>query len=106
MKMFLDAIRGIVISFKTEKNLKIMLVMGILAIIVGGILNLDMDIILLIVCFVLSGELINTSIERLCDLVHPDESEKVKTIKDIAAGASLINVIISILIGIYLLVDR
>ena len=39
---------------------------------------------------VLAAELVNTIVERLVDLVHPDHSESVRAIKDVSAGVVLI----------------
>jgi len=102
MKMFLNALRGVVISLRNERNLRIHVLLAIIAIVFGITLHLNMGIILLIIGSVLSSEMLNTSIESMCDLIHPDESEDVRDIKDIAAGAVLINVIISVLVGVYL----
>ena len=99
MKMFRDAIRGFIIVFKNEKNIKIHSFLAVVAIIAGIVLQLNMGLILLIIGSVLSTEMLNTSIESLCDLVHPDESDRVRNIKDIAAGAVLINAVISLLVG-------
>ena len=37
--------------------------------------------------FVMSGEMFNTAIERMCDLIQPERDERVRIIKDIAAAA-------------------
>jgi len=44
--------------------------------------------------------MVNTAIEKLCDRVHPSYHESIGTVKDIAAGASLMFIIISLCIGI------
>jgi diacylglycerol kinase (ATP) len=36
---------------------------------------------------VMGFEMLNTAFETLCDLVHPSYNEKVKVVKDVAAGA-------------------
>ena len=102
MKMFLNALRGIVISLRNERNIRIHTLLAVVAIVFGIIFNLNMGIVLLLIGSVLSSEMLNTSIESMCDLIHPDESEDVKNIKDIAAGAVLVNATISVLIGLYL----
>lgn len=43
---------------------------------------------------VLIAEMFNSSIEALCDFVEPKENEKIKVIKDIAAAAAGISILI------------
>ena len=49
---------------------------------------------------VLSLEAINTSIEKFADFMHPDQSEKIKIVKDIAAGATVIAVVTAVIVGL------
>jgi undecaprenol kinase/diacylglycerol kinase (ATP) len=39
---------------------------------------------------VISFELINTAIEELCNMIHPEQHPLIKKIKDISAGAVLL----------------
>ncbi|MCX6722618.1 MAG: diacylglycerol kinase [Candidatus Staskawiczbacteria bacterium] len=48
---------------------------------------------------VLSLELINSQIEKFLDIIQPEHHPRVKIIKDFSAGAVLISVIGSIIIG-------
>lgn len=101
--MFLVALRGIVISLRSERNLRIHALLAAIVIVIAIGLQLNMGIILLVISSVLSSEMLNTCVESICDFVHPDENEKIKNIKDIAAGAVLINVVMSVLVGVYLI---
>lgn len=57
--------------------------------------------IILLTCFaVLSAEILNTAIEKVCDMVQPEYDERVKFIKDISAGAVLILAIAAVFVGI------
>jgi diacylglycerol kinase len=49
---------------------------------------------------VLSLELINSQVERILDLVQPEDHPRVKTIKDFSASAVLLSVIGSVVVGI------
>jgi len=106
MKMFRDAIRGMWLSIRIERNIRIHTLLASVAIIIGAHLRLNMGIILLVISSVLSSEMLNTCIEAICDLVHPDKSDAIRNIKDIAAGAVLINVIVSVLVGVYLILNQ
>ncbi|MEZ5446829.1 MAG: diacylglycerol kinase [Gammaproteobacteria bacterium] len=47
----------------------------------------DFLVIAVATAMVLSAEMMNTAIEALCDFVEPRHSEKIRIVKDIAAGA-------------------
>ena len=49
---------------------------------------LDASIIVLATAFMLSAEMFNTSIESVCDFIHPEFHDKIGIIKDIAAAAT------------------
>ncbi len=104
--MFRDALRGIVLGARTERNIRVQLLLATVVIVVGVLLQLNIGIILLVISSVLSSEMLNTCVEAICDLVHPGKSEEIKNIKDIAAGAVLINVVMSVLVGVYLILNE
>ena len=85
------AARGLLGSFGREPNLTIQLLVGVTSIALSvyfdqvGFVWLH----LVFLALVISLELVNTAFENLCDLVHPDHSDLVKSIKDSAAGAVL-----------------
>ncbi len=106
MKMFRDAFRGIVLGVRIERNIRVQALLATVAIVIGVLLQLNVGIILLVISSVLSSEMLNTCVEAICDLVHPDKSEKIKNIKDIAAGAVLINVVMSVLVGVCLILSE
>lgn len=58
------------------------------------------------IVLVFAAELFNTAIEKLCDVVHPDYSEKIKAIKDLAAGAVLVCAVGAVVIGGIILMSK
>ncbi|MDF2454344.1 MAG: diacylglycerol kinase [Cytophagaceae bacterium] len=99
------SINGLRHAVKTERNFKIQVVCGISILLLGieaKLSKTEWCILFLTVGFVLCMELINTCIEKTMDLVHPQYSEKVKVIKDIAAGMVLLSALVSVAIGIVL----
>jgi diacylglycerol kinase (ATP) len=58
------------------------------------------------IALVLSLELINTSIEKTIDLLHPDFNERAGEIKDMAAAAVLVAAIISVIIGLIIFIPK
>lgn len=55
--------------------------------------------VLICIAMVMGTELINTSVESICDALHPGYSEKIGAAKDLAAGAVLGCAVISAVIG-------
>lgn len=106
---FKYAFRGIAEGFKGQWNIKIHFLFALAAIALSYYLELRTSrfcIILLCCGAVISIELINTAIEKLCDLVEPNKNEKVRVIKDISAGAVLIVSIVSLIIGLIIFVPK
>ena len=106
---FKYAIEGFVSSFKTERNMKIHIFVMILVIIAGVILKINKyEWIACILCFaiVISGELFNTAIETVVDMVMPYKNDKAKIAKDIAAGAVLTLAIGAAVIGVIIFVPK
>ena len=55
---------------------------------------------------VIVAEAANTSIEYLCDFIHPNYNKKIGFIKDIAAGISFLAAIFSIIIGLIIYIPK
>lgn len=102
LKKFAFAGRGICYVLKKEAHMRIHLTAAVIVIAIGLFFQLtQFEWIALIGCigFVIFAEIVNTSIEKIVDLIHPEWHERAGIIKDIAAGAVLIASLISIIIG-------
>ena len=89
-KSFLFAIQGFRTAVVTERNIKVMLAVGALAVVAGIVLQIDLlswAIILLCCAVVIMAELFNTAIETVVDLVSPEFHPLAGRAKDIAAAA-------------------
>ena len=89
-KSFLFAIQGFRTAVVTERNIKVMLDVGALAVVAGIVLQIDLlswAIILLCCAVVIMAELFNTAIETVVDLVSPEFHPLAGRAKDIAAAA-------------------
>ncbi len=99
---------GISYSFKTQRNFRIHITVGALAIALSVFLHLqaiEIAIIGITSGLVLALELLNTAIESLVDLtVKQTYHDLAKIAKDCAAGAVLISALVAVLVaGILLL---
>ncbi len=99
------ALEGIAYVLKTQLNARIHAAFTLAVFLLAGILKLsrlEWMILLLTVGLVWAAEIFNTAIEVAVDVASPDYDPKAKIIKDISAGAVLVSVIISILVGLLL----
>ncbi|MGL4759026.1 MAG: diacylglycerol kinase [Patescibacteria group bacterium] len=89
---FKCAIKGAIFGITTEPSSRIQISIGIFFIILNSFYQRwDFLIFHAIYCIVvLSQEVMNTSIEYLCDMISLEKSEKIMRIKDLAAGSVFI----------------
>jgi len=108
-KAFYYAFKGLQNFFFRERNGKIQLVIGCITVIIAFILqisSIEWIIILLCIGLVLSLEMLNSAIEKLCDLVHRDFHPVIKVIKDVSAASVLWASIISTVIGCIIFIPK
>lgn len=106
---FKYAFEGLKVSFKSERNMKIHIAVMFVVILMGILLNISiLEWILCIILFsiVISGELFNTAIETIVDMVMPYKNEKAKIVKDVSAGAVLILAIGAAIIGLIIFIPK
>ena len=101
--------QGLNSSFKSERNMKIHIIIMALVIVAGVVLKINKyEWIICIICFalVIGGELFNTSIETIVDMVMPYKNEKAKIAKDISASGVLVLAIGSAMVGLIIFVPK
>lgn len=103
------AIDGIQYTIDNERNFRIELIFAIIVTIMSYVLNvsiLEWTILILTIGIVLALEMVNTSIERVVDLVTKDYLPLAKYAKDVSAGAVLIMSMFSVAIGILIFLPK
>lgn len=106
---FKYALNGLKIILETQHNFMIHLIAAILVTAAGlffHVSNIEWIIIIITIAIVLCIEAINTSIEKLTDLVSPDYDEQAGKVKDIAAAAVLIAAIASVIVGVIIFLPK
>ncbi|MDP4212008.1 MAG: diacylglycerol kinase family protein [Bacteroidota bacterium] len=101
-RSFVNAFSGLIYFFRHESNGRIQTVVGICTLLLAGWFHIKASewiVILICIGLVLSLEMLNSALEKLCDLVQPDFHPRIKIIKDVAAGAVLWISLISAAIG-------
>jgi diacylglycerol kinase len=102
IESFNFAFNGLWSLLKYEHNSRIHFIAAIGAIsmvYIFKINSLEWCLIILLIGIVFLTELLNSSLETLCNIVRPEWDEGVRRVKDYAAAAVLVSTIISIVIG-------
>lgn len=97
------AFSGIAYAFRTERHMKVHAAAAVAAAALGFAFSISLAewaVIVLAVTIVVTAEIVNTAIERAVDLASPDLHPAAKLAKDAAAGAVLVAVIGSLVIGL------
>ncbi len=63
----------------------------------------EMACLLLAIGMVMSAELLNTAVEKLCDFNQKSQNRYIRVIKDMAAGAVLLAAVAALLVGVVIL---
>lgn len=101
-RSFRYAFRGLTRLIRTEQNARVHFFITILvglAVYAFGLSRLEAVLVFFAVVLVFAIEIINTAIEKLLDLVHPDSHSQIAYIKDALAGAVLIAAVIAAVVG-------
>ena len=99
---FKNAFRGIIICLKSERNMRIHAAVAVYVIIAAAAAKIsafEWLAVILCVGLVIMAEMLNTALEKLCDVVEKKYSKEIGAIKDIAAGAVLALAAASAVVG-------
>lgn len=109
IRSFGYALAGVSYCYKKEMNFRIHIFFAVATIITAAMLTVSLlDWIIITGCtgMVISLEMINTAIEKLCDIVSAERRPQIKVIKDISAGAVLMAAFGSACIGIIIFLPK
>ena len=99
---FRNAWNGILYGFKSEIHFRFHVSAAFIAITLAvffKITRIEWMIVFLCIAAVLSSELINTSVERICDRITKDRDPLIGNAKDLAGGSVLIISAAALIIG-------
>lgn len=109
LRSFRYAFRGVWILVRTEHSIIVQLGVALLMTFAGFWLNIssiEWIAQILAIGMVLVTESLNTAIEKMCDFVHPEFSDRIGRIKDIAAGGVIFAAITAIAIGLVIYLPK
>lgn len=103
VRSFKFAFEGFAQGIKTETNWKIGLVEAVGAVLAGIYFHLtrgEWMVVIIMISLVLASELFNSAIETIVDSFTPDSHPGAKIAKDFAAGAVVLVIIASAIVGV------
>jgi diacylglycerol kinase (ATP) len=109
IRSFGFAITGIRTFIQREHNARIHLVATITVIVAAILFRVtvaEAGALTIVVALVWITEILNTCIERMADLITPEQHPQIKFIKDIAAAAVLIAAITAVVTGLLIFIPK
>lgn len=104
---FVFALHGLQFTFVNERNFRIEMIAATAACIAAYMLQIsaiEWLVVVINIGVVISAELINTAIEKLCDVVTKEKNPSIRVIKDVAAGAVLVAAFVAFICGLIIFV--
>jgi diacylglycerol kinase len=105
-RSFAHAFQGLWFVIRTQRNMRVHLAAAAAVVAVGLWLGLDRlrwSILAVTIGGVLVGELLNTAVEALVDLLSPQFHEQARVAKDVSAGAVLLLGLTAMVVGLLIL---
>jgi diacylglycerol kinase len=105
-RSFAHAFQGLWFVIRTQRNMRVHLAAAAAVVAVGLWLGLDRlrwSILAVTIGGVLVGELLNTAVEALVDLLSPQFHERARVAKDVSAGAVLLLGLTAMVVGLLIL---
>ena len=109
LKSLKFALKGAIKLISTEHSVMVQFSLSIALIIAGFYFNISTTEWMfqtLAIGMVLSIEGLNTAVEKVADFIHPDYSQRIGFIKDIAAGAVFFAAMAAITIGLIIYLPK
>ena len=103
---FRYAFEGLAYVVRAERNARLHLAVSLVIVTLGAWLRLsriEWVLIIMAIALVFAGEMLNTVVELVIDLVAPSHNSLAKHAKDVAAGAILIAAIAAATTGLIIL---
>jgi diacylglycerol kinase (ATP) len=104
---FKNAIAGIIWAITTQPNFRVHITLAVLAVASGlyfRITRLEMLVIVFTIILGMTGEMINTAIESMTDLITREYRQEAKIAKDVSAGMMLTIAIGAVAVASYIFV--
>jgi len=109
IRAFFCAFNGWSLFLKEGVHPKIHLFAAVAVIILGfsfKITGVEWLFIIIAITLVMAAEMMNSAMEKLCDVLHPEQHPTIKFVKDVAAGAVLLAAFAALAIGLIIFLPK
>ncbi len=99
------ALRGLRLATRTQPNFRIQLLIAAATLVAAhsaGFGSIGLSVLAATMGFVLAAELLNTAIEMVTDLLHPEDGPQAAAIKDVSAAGVLVASLFAVGVGLFL----
>jgi diacylglycerol kinase len=103
LRSFVFAWNGLMYSVRTQRNARVHALIGTCAIVLGLVLHIspvEFAMVFVAITLVFIAEMFNTVAEACVDLATQEYDPLARIAKDVAAGAVLLNAMLSVVIGL------
>lgn len=103
------AYAGLVAAFRRERSFRTHLIFAGLAVLALLILQpppVWWALVAVVIALVLALELVNSAIEAVIDLLHPERHEEIRAAKDMVAGAVLVISLAALVVALMLVIEQ
>lgn len=109
LKSFDYALKGLLYAVRTQRNMKIHIIIAVLVLIVSLFLNIsrfELIAIIFAISLVLISEILNTALELIINLITEEHHPLAKIIKDLTAGAVFFSSLCAVFVGYLVFVKK
>lgn len=109
VESFKIASKGLVYLFLHHRNMRVIFILGVLALIFGfylGLKGIELVALCITVTLVFTAEIFNTAVELMMDMLTQEYRLKIGLVKDIAAAIVLLASLNAIAVGYILFVRK
>ena len=109
LRSFRYAFAGLRLLLREEHNARIHATITVLVVVAGIVLRVspvEWGVLVICIGMVLAAEAFNSAIERIADYLTTERDERIRDIKDLAAGAVLLCAIAAAIVGLIVFVPH
>ncbi len=109
LRSFRYAFAGVRLLLREEHNARIHATITVLVVVAGIVLRVspvEWGVLVICIGMVLAAEAFNSAIERICDYLTTEHDDRIRDIKDLAAGAVLLCAIAAAIVGLIVFVPH
>lgn len=109
MRSFRFAFRGVRVLFREEHNAWVHLFATLLVIAAGFFFRISLTewaLVAFAIGLVFAAEILNSALERVCDIVQPEQDKRIGDIKDLCAAGVLLCALAAAAIGLLVFLPK